>query len=79
MAQAAEMAGAAKVQHALACLRKEMEYRKEDAKRHARNRRCRGDCAPARNCRDCHSRDAHAFMHALMGDTLAALQERSAV
>ena len=63
-----------KVRHAVTCLNKAMEYRKEDMKKHARNRGCRGECPAARNCRDCRSRDAHAFMLTLMDEALAALQ-----
>ena len=76
--QAAAAAPAARAQHALACLRKALDFRNEDMKKHARSRRCRGECAAARNCRDCRSRDAHAFMHRLMGEALAALQARAA-
>ena len=76
--QAAAAAPAARAQHALACLRKALDFRTEDMKKHARSRRCRGECAAARNCRDCRSRDAHAFMHRLMGEALATLQGRAA-
>jgi hypothetical protein len=42
-----------KRQHALACQEKAVNFRREDMKRHAQNRRCNGECLESRNCRDC--------------------------
>ena len=50
--QAQATAAAAQVRNALACLQKVLEYRNDDIKKHARDRRCGGECPPERNCRD---------------------------
>ena len=59
---------------AIACLGKALEFRHEDMKKRARNRRCRGECEPAANCRDCKSRGAHEFMFRLIRESRDALQ-----
>ena len=54
-------------------LTKALEFRKEDMKRYARNRCCRGMCPPASNCRDCRSRVNHEFMFRLLGESKDAM------
>ena len=66
----------AKRQYAVACLEKAVNFRREDLKKHARNRRCRGECPQSTNCRDCRMRRSHEFMLRLMresGDAMQAL------
>ena len=50
-------------------------------KKHARTRRCKGECPESRNCRACKMRDSHEFMLRLMresGDAIKALQPGAA-
>ena len=78
---AAAAATPTKRQHALACLEKAVNFRREDMKKHARNRRCKGECPESRNCRDCKMRGSHEFMLRLMcesGDAIKALQAGAA-
>jgi hypothetical protein len=78
---AAAAAHPTKRQHALACLEKAVNFRREDMKKHARTRRCKGECPESRNCRDCKMRDSHEFMLRLMcesGDAMKALQAGAA-
>ena len=73
---AAAAALSAKRQYALTCLEKAVNFRTEDLKKHARNRRCRGECPQSTNCRDCRMRESHEFMVRLMcesGDAMQAL------
>ena len=71
---AAATAPPAKRQNALACLEKAVNFRKEDLKKHARNRKCRGECPESRNCRDCRMRESHDFMLRLMCESRDAMQ-----
>ena len=64
----------AKRQYAVACLEKAVNFRKEDLKKHARNRRCRGECPQSTNCRDCRMRESHEFMLRLMCESGSAMQ-----
>ena len=78
---AAAAATPTKRQHALACLEKAVNFRREDMKKHARNRRCKGECPESRNCWDCKMRGSHEFMLRLMcesGDAIKALQAGAA-
>jgi hypothetical protein len=78
---AAAAATPTKRQHALACLEKAVNFRREDMKKHARNRRCNGECPESRNCRACKMRVSHEFMLRLMresGDAIKALQAGAA-
>jgi hypothetical protein len=78
---AAYAAHPTKRQHALACLEKAVNFRREDMKKHARNRRCKGGCPESRNCRDCKVLVSHEFMLSLMcesGDAINALQPGAA-
>ena len=78
---AAAAATPTKRQHALACLEKAVNFRREDMKKHARNRQCKGECPESRNCRACKMRDSHEFMLRLMcesGDAIQALQPGAA-
>ena len=73
---AAAAAPPAKRQNALTCLGKAIEYRREDMKKYARSRKCRGECPESTNCRDCRMRRSHEFMLRLMresGDAMQAL------
>ena len=45
--------GRAKVAAASQSLRESLTHRKEDMKKHARNRRCRGECPTDRCCSEC--------------------------
>ena len=64
----------AKRQYAVACLEKAVNFRREDLKKHARNRRCRGECPQSTNCRDCRMRESHEFMLRLMCESGSAMQ-----
>ena len=64
---------AAKRTQAVNSLTKALEFRNEDMKRHARNRRCRGMCPAVSNCRDCKSRENHEFMFRLLGESKDAM------
>jgi hypothetical protein len=78
---AAAAATPTKRQHALACLEKAVNFRREDMKKHARKRQCKGECPESRNCRACKMRDSHEFMLRLMresGDAIQALQPGAA-
>jgi hypothetical protein len=78
---AAAAATPTKLQHALACLDNAVNFRREDMKKHARNRQCKGECPESRNCRACKMRDSHQFMLRLMcesGDAIKALQAGAA-
>ncbi len=78
---AAAAATPMKREYALACLEKAVKFRREDMKKHARNRRCKGECPEPRNCRDCKMRVSHEFMLILMcesGDAMKAQQAGAA-
>jgi hypothetical protein len=70
---AAAAAPPAKRQYALSCLGKAIEFRQEDLKKHARNRRCKGECSES-DCRDCRMRRSHEFMLRLMRESRDAMQ-----
>ena len=63
-----------KRKYALTCLEKAVNFRKEDMKKHMRNRKCRGECLESRNCRDCRMRESHEFMCRLMCESRDAMQ-----
>ena len=69
----AASASAAQRMQAVTSLAQALEYRKEDMKRCARNRRCRGMCPTASNCQDCRSRVTHEFMFLLLGESRDAI------
>ena len=89
---AAAAATPTKRQHALACLEKAVNFRREDMKKHARKRRCKGQCPESRPSRkrsatagtsteDCKMLDSCWFMLKLMcerGDAPLQCQKRSA-
>jgi len=54
-------------------LAKSPEFRKEDMKWDARNRRCRGICLTASNCQNCRSRVNHEFTFRLLGEIKDAI------
>jgi hypothetical protein len=73
----AAVAPSAKRQRAVGILEKAIQFRKEDMKKHARTRRCKGACPESKNCQDCRLRASHEHMLTLMcasKDAIQALQ-----
>ena len=70
---AAKVTTSTKTNHAFDCLEKTLNFRKEDMKRHARNRRCRGVCAESATCTDCDTRRKHEFIHNLLVESKEGL------
>jgi hypothetical protein len=73
----AAAAPSAKRQRAVGILEKAIQFRKEDLKKHDRNRRCKGACPESRNCQHCRMRVSHEHMLTLMcasKDAIQALQ-----
>jgi hypothetical protein len=60
--------------HSSKSLNDSLLRRKEDMKKYAAKRKCKGSCPPRLNCKDCVSREQHEHMYTLINDSRQAIE-----